>query len=93
LSKTIIFSDALDFKKIERIANLCKGKIGVSFGVGTNFTNDVGLEPMNVVLKITDALPDEGEWTQTVKLSDEKNKYTGNLEAITLAKTVLGING
>ncbi len=92
LSKTIIFSDALDFKKIERIANFCKGKIGISFGVGTNFTNDVGLEPMNVVLKITDALPDDGEWTQAVKLSDEKNKYTGDLEAITLAKTVLGIN-
>lgn len=92
MSKTIIFSDALDFKKIKRIANYCSGKIGVSFGVGTNFTNDVGLEPMNVVLKMTDALPSDGEWTQTVKLSDEKNKYTGDLEAITLAKTVLGIN-
>lgn len=91
LSKTIIFSDGLDFNKIERIANYCKGKIGISFGVGTNFTNDVGLEPMNVVLKMTDALPDDGEWTPVVKLSDEINKYTGTPEAIILAKTVLGI--
>src|SRR5690606_1071998 len=59
LSKTIIFSDGLDFEKIERISNYCKGKIGISFGVGTNFTNDVGLQAMNVVLKMTDALPNE----------------------------------
>src|SRR5690554_640517 len=90
LSKTIIFSDGLDFNKIERISNYCKGKIGISFGVGTNFTNDVGLKPMNVVLKMTDALPDDGEWTSVVKLSDEINKYTGRQEAIALAKTVLG---
>lgn len=91
-SKTIIFSDGLNFDKIERIAHYCKDKIGISFGVGTNFTNDVGLEPMNVVLKMTDALPDEGEWTPVVKLSDEKNKYTGTPEAIALAKAVLGID-
>lgn len=91
LSKTIIFSDGLNFEKIENIVHYSKGKIGISFGVGTNFTNDVGLEPMNVVLKMTDALPDDGEWTPVVKLSDEKNKYTGTAEAITLAKTVLGI--
>lgn len=91
LSKTIIFSDGLDFEKIERIANYCKGKIGISFGVGTNFTNDVGLQAMNVVLKMTDALPNDGEWTPVVKLSDEINKYTGAPEAIVLAKTVLGI--
>lgn len=91
LSKTIIFSDGLDFEKIERISNYCKGKIGISFGVGTNFTNDVGLQAMNVVLKMTDALPNEGEWTPVVKLSDEKNKHTGAPEAIVLAKKVLGI--
>lgn len=93
LSKTIIFSDGLNFEKIEKIVKYSKGKIGISFGVGTNFTNDVGLQPMNIVLKMTDALPDEGEWTPVVKLSDEKNKYTGIAEAITLAKTVLGIKG
>ncbi len=91
LSKTIVFSDGLNYKKIARIAEFCQDKIGISFGVGTNFTNDVDLVPMNVVLKMTDALPDEGEWTPVVKLSDEKNKYTGTPEAIHLAKMVLGI--
>lgn len=91
LSKTIIFSDGLNYNKIERIASFCRGKIGMSFGVGTNFTNDVGLTPMNVVLKMTEALPEEGEWTPVVKLSDEKNKYTGTPKAIELAKEVLGI--
>lgn len=92
LSKTIIFSDALDYEKVKHIADYCKGKIGVSFGVGTNFTNDVGLEPLNIVLKMTDALPDEGVWNPVVKLSDEKGKYTGETDAIRLAKKVLGLN-
>ena len=54
------------------IADYCKGKIGISFGVGTNFTNDVGLTPLNIVVKMTDALPDDAIWTPVVKLSDER---------------------
>lgn len=91
LSKTIVFSDALNYEKIKNIAAFAKRKIGVSFGVGTDFTNDVGLIPMNIVVKMTDALPDDGEWTPVVKLSDEINKYTGTTKAIRLAKNVLGI--
>ena len=91
LSKTIIFSDGLDYEKVNLIAAYCMGKIGVSFGVGTNFTNDVGLRPLNIVIKMRYALPDEGVWTPVVKLSDERGKYTGSEEAISLAKNVLGI--
>lgn len=91
ISKTIIFSDALNYEKVKHIADYCKNKIGISFGVGTNFTNDVGLEPLNIVLKMTDALPDEGVWTPVVKLSDEKGKYTGDPETIRLAKVILGL--
>lgn len=91
LSKTIIFSDALDYDKVKRIADYCKGKVGISFGVGTNFTNDVGLEPLNIVIKMTYALPDEGVWNPVIKLSDEKGKHTGNRETIHLAKVVLGL--
>ena len=91
LSKTIIFSDGLDYEKVARIAAFCNGKIGFSFGVGTNFTNDVGLQPLNIVLKMTEALPDDGVWTPVVKLSDERGKYTGDMETIELAKIVLGI--
>jgi nicotinate phosphoribosyltransferase len=91
LSKTIIFSDGLDYEKVKHISDYCSGKIGISFGVGTNFTNDVGLTPLNIVLKMTDARPDEGEWNPVIKLSDEKGKYTGDPETILLAKKVLGI--
>ena len=91
ISKTIIFSDGLDYEKVKHISDYCSGKIGISFGVGTNFTNDVGLTPLNIVLKMTDARPDEGEWNPVIKLSDEKGKYTGDPETILLAKKVLGI--
>ena len=91
MSKTIIFSDGLDYQKVRHIAEYCKNKIGISFGVGTNFTNDVGLIPLNIVLKMTDARPDEGEWNPVIKLSDEKGKYTGDPEIILLAKKILGI--
>lgn len=92
LSKTIIFSDGLDFEKVKHIASHCKGKIGMSFGIGTNLTNDVGLQPMNMVIKMTDANHYQNEWTPVVKLSDEEGKYTGNPETINLAKTILGID-
>lgn len=91
LSKTIIFSDSLNYEKVKHIAAYCKGKIAVSFGVGTNFTNDVGLLPLNIVLKMTDALPGDGVWNPVVKLSDEKGKYTGDPGTIQLAKAILGL--
>lgn len=92
LSKSIIFSDSLNYEKVARIAAYCRNKIGASFGVGTNFTNDVGLKPLNIVLKMTDALPDEGVWNAVVKLSDEKGKYTGDPQTIRLAKLILGLS-
>jgi len=91
LSKTIIFSDALNYDKVKRITDHCNGRIGHSFGIGTNFTNDVGLKPMNIVMKMTEAFPEGQEWTPVVKLSDEKGKYTGEPEMITLAKRILNI--
>ncbi len=90
-SKTIIFSDGLNNEKVERIAAFCRGKIGMSFGIGTNLTNDVGLQPLNIVIKMVEALPEGGLWTPVVKLSDETNKYTGESHMIALAKTVLNI--
>ncbi|WP_270089629.1 nicotinate phosphoribosyltransferase [Sphingobacterium sp. SYP-B4668] len=91
LSKTITFSDGLDYEKVEKISTYCKGKIGYSFGIGTNFTNDAGVPAMNIVLKMTDAHPEEGEWTSVIKLSDEPKKHTGNDESIDLAKKTLMI--
>lgn len=90
-SKTIIFSDGLNYEKVNRIAKHCQDRIGISFGIGTNFTNDVGLPTMNIVLKMIEALPDEGQWTPVVKLSDEPGKHTGDERAIRLAKELLMI--
>ena len=89
LSKTIIFSDGLNEEKVKQIADYCKGRIGISFGIGTNFTNDVGLQPMNIVMKMTEALPEGESWTPVIKLSDEPKKHTGSEEAIMLARDVL----
>lgn len=92
LSKTIIFSDSLNTKKVEEIAAYCAGRIGISFGIGTNLTNDVGLLPMNIVLKMVAAMPEGQPWVPVVKLSDEKGKYSGDPQTIALAKLVLKID-
>jgi nicotinate phosphoribosyltransferase len=91
LSKTIIFSDALDLEKVKRITAYCRNKIGISFGIGTNFTNDVGLMPMNIVIKMTEALPETEPWTPVIKLSDVTGKHSGDEHTIELAKEVLEI--
>ena len=91
LSKYIIFSDGLNPKKVQSITEASKGKIGISFGIGTDLTNDVGLRPMNIVMKLTEVLTSDNEWVPTVKLSDEPNKHTGDPKMIALAKGILGI--
>ncbi len=92
ISKTIIYSDGLNVKEAERIAKYCKNRIKLSFGIGTNFTNDVGVTPLNIVIKMTAADPNgDGEWTPTVKLSDNPGKHTGLPEEIELCKKILKI--
>ena len=90
-SKTIIFSDGLNYDKVVRIAKYCAGRIGISFGIGTNFTNDVGLPPLNIVVKMTEAFPEEAHWDPVIKLSDDPGKHTGNTETVELAKQILMI--
>lgn len=91
LFKYIIFSDGLNLEKVAEITAACKGRIGISFGIGTNLTNDVGLKPMNIVMKLVGVQSMNGEWTPTVKLSDEHGKYTGDPKMIELAKEFLRI--
>ena len=88
----IIFSDGLNTNKVEKISAFAEGKIGISFGIGTNLTNDVGLKPMNIVIKLTDVNFDD-YWVPTIKISDERGKYTGDPEMISLAKDILRIDG
>lgn len=91
LSKTITFSDALNYDKVARIAEHCRGHVGMSFGIGTSLTNDAGPAAMNIVIKMTAACPEGQGWIPVVKLSDEHGKYTGDESAIALAKSILGI--
>ena len=91
LFKYIIFSDGLNLEKVEEITNYCNGKIGISFGIGTNLTNDVGLKPMNIVMKLIGVQAPNKELIPTVKLSDEHGKYTGDPKMIELAKEFLRI--
>ncbi|GEN75015.1 nicotinate phosphoribosyltransferase [Chryseobacterium hagamense] len=91
LFKYIIFSDGLNLEKVEEITKYCSGKIGISFGIGTNLTNDVGLKPMNIVMKLIGVQAPNKELIPTVKLSDEHGKYTGDPKMIELAKEFLRI--
>lgn len=91
MHKSIVFSDGLDLEKVKKIAEATKDKISVSFGIGTNLTNDVGLKPMNIVIKMTSVSEPDIPWTNVVKLSDEPNKHTGDPKMIKLAKEILEI--
>ncbi|MGN6479459.1 nicotinate phosphoribosyltransferase [Luteibacter sp.] len=52
-TKTLVFSDSLDIPKVMELYRHFEGRCLVSFGVGTNLTNDTGPEPINIVIKMT----------------------------------------
>jgi nicotinate phosphoribosyltransferase len=92
LSKTIVFSDSLDPQKAAEIRNWCNGKIKCSFGIGTNLSNDVGVTPLNMVIKMSAAKPtEESKWIPTIKLSDVEGKHTGDKKMIEVCKYILNI--
>jgi nicotinate phosphoribosyltransferase len=90
MTKSIIFSDGLNPKLACEIKEYCVGKIKSSFGLGTNFTNDVDVKPLNIVIKISEVLVN-GEWYDAVKLSDTPGKNTGNEDEVDICKKVLKI--
>ncbi len=53
-TKTLIFSDQLSFPLAIDIARRFQGRALTSFGIGTNLTNDLGYEPINIVVKMTE---------------------------------------
>ena len=78
-TKTIVFSNALDFGKALDIQEHCRGKIRSSFGIGTNLTNDTGFKPSNIVMKLTQCKMNVNqEWRECVKLSDDAGKHIGS---------------
>ncbi|MCD8504360.1 MAG: nicotinate phosphoribosyltransferase [Burkholderiaceae bacterium] len=51
-TKTLVFSDALTFPLAIEIARRFQGRARISFGIGTNLTNDLGLQPLQIVMKM-----------------------------------------
>lgn len=91
-SKTIIFSDSLNPEMVEKITVFCRGKVKISYGIGTNLTNDVGVKPLNIVVKLTATQPEnQDEWLPTVKLSDSKGKHLGPADEVQICKSILRI--
>ncbi len=68
-TKTLIFSDSLSFPLAIEIARRCRGRTRTSFGIGTNLTNDLGYEPLNIVIKMT-----ECNGQPVAKVSDSPGK-------------------
>ena len=52
-TKTLLFSDSLDFEKATAIYDHFKGRCQVAFGIGTYISNDTSVRPLNIVMKVT----------------------------------------
>ncbi|MDB5932341.1 MAG: pncB, partial [Polaromonas sp.] len=52
-NKRLVFSDGLDIDKALALYRAFAGCTQTGFGIGTNLTNDVGLIPLNIVMKLT----------------------------------------
>lgn len=77
-TKTIIFSNSLDFETYKEISEYCQGRIRCAAGIGTNLTNDCGFTPSNIVMKLSNCRMNSRQiWCTTVKLSDDKGKAMG----------------
>ncbi|HWK67709.1 MAG TPA: nicotinate phosphoribosyltransferase [Rhizobiaceae bacterium] len=84
--KLLIFSDGLDVDTIIKTYHHFRGKVRMSFGWGTNLTNDFegcapvdadGLKAISLVCKVTSA-----NGRPAVKLSDNPAKATGDKREI-----------
>ncbi len=52
-TKTLIFSDALTVPRTIELYQQFRGRCQLAFGVGTNLTNDLGYDPLQIVIKMT----------------------------------------
>ena len=51
-TKTLIFSDGLTVPRTIELYQQFKGRCQLAFGIGTNLTNDLGYEPLQIVIKM-----------------------------------------
>lgn len=68
-TKTLLFSDSLDFERADKLFRHFDGKARVGFGIGTYISNDTDVEPLNIVMKTTRC---NGQ--DVAKISDVKGK-------------------
>lgn len=88
-TKTLVFSDSLDIPLAHRIWTTFREQIKVSFGIGTNLTNDMGKEPLNVVIKMVRC---NGQ--PVAKLSDSPGKVMCEDDAyVNYLKGVFDVKG
>ena len=67
-TKTLLFSDSLDFERATKIKKHFEGKAKVAFGIGTYLSNPLD-DPLNIVIKVT-----ECNGMPVAKLSDVEGK-------------------
>jgi nicotinate phosphoribosyltransferase len=67
--KRLVFSDSLDIEKAIGLYRHFGDRVQMGFGIGTNLTNDVGFQPLNIVMKLVEA---NGQ--PVAKLSDASGK-------------------
>ena len=68
-SKRLVFSDGLTIPKAIEIYDHFADRIPCGFGIGTHFTNDMGMEPLNIVMKLVSC---NGQ--SVAKISDSPGK-------------------
>jgi nicotinate phosphoribosyltransferase len=51
-TKILIFSDGLTVPRIVELYERFRGRCQLAFGIGTNLTNDLGYEPLQIVIKM-----------------------------------------
>ena len=52
-TKTLLFSDSLNFEKASAIYEHFHGRARIAFGIGTYIANDTNVEPLNIIMKTT----------------------------------------
>lgn len=53
-TKTLLFSDSLDFERATKIKKHFEGVCKIAFGIGTYLSNDTDVKPLNIVMKIVE---------------------------------------
>lgn len=52
-TKTLLFSDSLNFEKADKLYRYFEGRAKVAFGIGTYIANDTDVPALNIVMKTT----------------------------------------